>query len=394
MFTNGSKEFVAGRYSMNRTLLSLAAVLLLGAAPPASPHWTRQHLDQLEKWSQIALAEGLQIPAEDIAAAQSKARNGDEQAADLAATRAALALLASFRDGCCNTALRTHWHIAQNLPARAPLDALADSLARDRLNTLFAASRPGHLYYFALADAYARETDPKKRTVLAANLNRWRWMPRDLGPRYLLVNAAAFEASLWEDGAPIGRWQVIVGKTGSPTPVFRASVTGVIVNPWWDIPPRIAAEGIAGLLAKNPAEAARRGYVREGGRYRQRPGATNALGRMKLVMPNSFGVYLHDTPAQSLFDEDVRTFSHGCVRVGDALGLATTLLGADWERHKLDELVVRGRTETLPLRQPIPVYITYFTAEPDELGAIQFLPDVYHRDTGAQIPDANGHCPA
>jgi murein L,D-transpeptidase YcbB/YkuD len=228
--------------------------------------------------------------------------------------------------------------------------------------------------------------------TLAANLDRWRWMPRDLGGRYLLVNAASFEATLWQDQRLVGRWAVIVGRTKSPTPVFEARVTGVTINPWWEIPSSIAAEGIAAQVARNPAAASRRGYVLQNGRYRQRPGPTNALGRMKLVMPNRYSVYLHDTPAQALFAQDVRAYSHGCVRVGDALGLATTLLAPAWDRARVDALVAAGATRTIALAQPVPVYVAYFTAEPDEAGGIRYFRDVYHRDRAASAPQANGQC--
>jgi len=219
-------------------------------------------------------------------------------------------------------------------------------------------------------------------------------MPRDLGTRYLLVNTAAFEATLWQGPEMIGRWAVVVGKTKSPTPVFRAQVTGVTFNPWWEIPPSIAAESVAGMIAARPAEAARKGYVLQNGRYRQRPGPANALGRMKLAMQNGFNVYLHDTPAQALFAQDVRAYSHGCVRVGDALGLATALLSqhGSWDRARVDALVAAGHTETVPLATPIPVYIAYFTAEPDGLGGIRLFPDIYHRDRGASAPADDGTC--
>src|SRR3546814_10465439 len=111
----------------------------------------------------------------------------------------------------------------------------------------------------------------------------------------------------------LGRWQVIVGKTKTPKPVFAAQVTGVTFNPWWEIPESIVAESVGKLVRTRPAEAARRGYVVQDGRYRQRPGPQNAFGRMKLLLPNQYSTYLHDNPTQSLFERDVRAFSHGCV---------------------------------------------------------------------------------
>ncbi|MBB6122411.1 murein L,D-transpeptidase YcbB/YkuD [Sphingobium subterraneum] len=168
----------------------------------------------------------------------------------------------------------------------------------------------------------------------------------------------------------------------------------MVLNPWWEIPSSIAAESVAAMVRTNPAAAAKRGYVYENGRYRQRPGPNNALGRMKLVMPNPHTVYLHDTPSQSLFDRDVRAFSHGCVRVGDALGLVTALLAptGQWDRQRIDATVASGETQTVTLAEPIPVYIAYFTAEPDEDGAMRFFPDIYKRDRAAVAPDDGKPC--
>lgn len=116
---------------------------------------------------------------------------------------------------------------------------------------------------------------------------------------------------------------------------------------------------------------------------------------MKLVMPNGYHVYLHDTPAQTLFDKDIRAFSHGCVRVGDALGLATALLSArpDWDRAKTDAMVDAGQTVTVPLPETVPVYVAYFTAEPDGIGGIRYFPDTYRRDAISSAPGNEATCP-
>jgi murein L,D-transpeptidase YcbB/YkuD len=115
---------------------------------------------------------------------------------------------------------------------------------------------------------------------------------------------------------------------------------------------------------------------------------------MKLIMPNGFSVYLHDTPSQSLFAQDMRAYSHGCVRVGDALGLVTALLSSkpNWGRNGVEAAVATGRTQSIAMGTPIPVYIAYFTAEPDGNGGIRYLPDVYHRDNGAKAPGDDGQC--
>ncbi|MGP1354815.1 MAG: L,D-transpeptidase family protein [Parasphingopyxis sp.] len=239
-----------------------------------------------------------------------------------------------------------------------------------------------HPYHEALREAFAQETDAGRRATLAANLRRWERMPAALGERYLLVNAAAFELTLWEGRREMGRWRVIVGTPRTPTPIFQAEVSGVIFNPWWEIPASIAAEGIAAMVRNRPAAARQRGYVYQNGRYRQRPGPGNALGLMKLVMPNPYSVFLHDTSNRTLFERDVRALSHGCIRVGDALGFATELLAArpDWNRARTDEVVESGRTTQIDLPESIPLYIGYFTAEPGSDGEMRYFEDIYGRD--------------
>ncbi len=216
-----------------------------------------------------------------------------------------------------------------------------------------------------------------------------------MGEKYLLVNAARFEVTLWEKQRRVKTWPIIVGKVGSPTPVFDATVSGVILNPWWEIPTSIVAEGIGSMVRNNPAAARRKGYVLQNGRYRQRPGPGNALGQMKLVMPNPYSVYLHDTPNKNLFAEPVRTFSHGCIRVGGAIDLAKTLLQGSAAPAQVDAILAGRETTKLPLLQPIPVYVAYFTAEGTDDGGVAYFPDVYNRDAVRVTKNADAtFCPA
>lgn len=370
-------------------------VLLIGAPVQAQapvPGWSAAQVERLIQWLDFARGDALHIAETEVPKLRAAQAGGDRAAIDRMAMAAAVKLLDGYYQGCCDASLRSGWHIAGARPQGDPAALIAAAVSGGALDPLFIAAAPHHPYYRALRTAYATETDSVRKATLAANMDRWRWMPRDLGRRYLLVNAASFEATLWEDGAAKGRWTVIVGKAKSPTPVFATRVTGVVLNPWWEIPSSIAAESVAGMVARNPAAAARRGYVYQNGRYRQRPGPNNALGRMKLVMPNPYTVYLHDTPAQALFGQDVRAYSHGCVRVGNALDLATTLLsrGSDWDRARVDAVVASGKTQTVTLNEPVSVYIAYFTAEPGDDGAIRFFPDVYKRDRAALSPPGGG----
>ncbi|WP_198351339.1 L,D-transpeptidase family protein [Flavisphingomonas formosensis] len=374
----------------------LSAIMISGATAPAQqprgalgevytaegmPRWTRGEAARLVEWLKSSADDGLAptaAKAADVEVAMAQARESD---LDAVATKAAMELVEAYRHGCCHRASRVAWHISDGSQWPDSQLSVANAVRDGNIDRLFATTRPSHPFYMLLRRAYAKETDPVRKAVLSVNLDRWRWMPRSLGDIYILVNAAAFEATMWRGADLVGRWKIVVGKTRSPTPVFRADILGVTLNPWWEIPPAIAREGIAAMVRAHPAAAAAQGYVYQQGHYRQRPGPRNALGRMKLVMPNRYNVYLHDTPAKSLFEKDVRAFSHGCVRVGDALGLASALLSdRGWNRDRLEATVNTGATVTVSLATAIPVYVAYFTAEPADDGSIRYLPDVYHRD--------------
>jgi len=292
-----------------------------------------------------------------------------------AATELALCLARMHLLGHVAPSARGSWRIAdsdEGIDLSARLEA---ALASDGLGLFFRGLEPDHPDYAALKHAFATEVDPARRETIARNMERWRWLPRSLGRNYILVNAASFEARLWRDGARAGTWKVIVGKPSTPTPIFAATVRGVIVNPWWTVPASIIRE-------KRGRFPSSQGYVRSGGQVRQRPGPNNALGIVKLDMPNSHSVYLHDTPSKSLFDRPVRTFSHGCVRVNDALALASALLGPARTRSELDAIVATRRTTEILLAAPLPIYVAYFTAGSDLQGKVVIYPDVYRRDSG------------
>lgn len=358
-------------------------VLVGDAALAGAPlRWRVDQARQLLAHYDRAAADGLPELWPHATPLRDALADGSPVLIDLTARRAAPRLLDARRSGCCHAAARRGWDIADDAlsPAHVALD---QAVATNRIDQLFNEADPAHPFYTSLRLALRTEGYPARRRQLMLNMDRWRWMPRDLGSRYILVNAPAFEAALWDNGVEVARWRVVVGRQRSRTPVFSAEVTGVNFNPWWEIPTSIVNESIGALRRNNPGEFARRGYVVQNGRYRQRPGPANALGRMKLVMPNGYAVFLHDTPAQALFEQEVRVGSHGCVRVADALGLATALLSTrpgGWTQEDTDALVASGRTQTITLARPIPVYIAYFTAEPAGDGTIRYLPDIYGRD--------------
>lgn len=340
--------------------------------------WTEPQIAQLQKMVDARASEGLENC--NITNFSQPNSASDPYRRSRLASVAANELMKAYLEGCSPASARAKWHISSDDRYIDTQQLLLQALLRDDLAGYFDALRPRNPHYQALREAYAAETDAEKRAILALNMERWRWMRLAMGAKYLLVNAAAFEVSLWENDKRLKSWPIIVGKTKSPTPIFEATVSGVILNPWWEIPTSIAAEGIASMVRNNPARARSKGYVFQNGRYRQRPGPGNALGQMKLVMPNPYSVYLHDTPNKNLFSKAVRTFSHGCIRVAGAIDLDKTLLEGSATAEQIDEILASRKTTKLSLTRPIPVYIAYFTAEGAEDGTIRYFPDVYKRD--------------
>ena len=372
----------------------IAAALSIAAAPAqnlsdtAGSRWSATDIANLKQWVAAAPADALPMLATDrldAAIARADSADTDSQAHAIALRLAQMHLL-----GCATKAERAGWNITDTDRQLDLEPMLRAALASGTLNTFFALMRPSHTDYSALKAAYRLETDDSRRDTLARNMERWRWMPRTLGSDYVMVNAPFFEAGLWRAGERKGTWRVIVGKARTPTPVFETTITGVTLNPWWEIPASIVRESVGALFRRNPALARQRGYVRSNGRYRQKPGPGNALGLMKLAMPNRFSVFMHDTPNKALFDEDVRAFSHGCVRTDNALDYAAALLEGAATREDVDKIVAAGKTRTVDLAQPVPVYITYFTAEPDGAGTVRFQPDIYSRDGRILPPQAPG----
>ena len=215
------------------------------------------------------------------------------------------------------------------------------------------------------------------------NLDRWRWMPRELGDLFVLVNIAGFELEVVENNRTIEAMNVVVGKIGDETPVFSDTIEHVVVNPYWNPPTSILKEEILPAIARDPGYLARNNMEWVGdGRVRQKPGRGNALGKVKFLFPNSDDIYLHDTPSDHLFARARRDFSHGCIRLERPLDLAR-LIVAKATNHSTSSLQAMLNTSSekwINLKRPIPVYITYFTAWADEDGTLNFHHDVYGHD--------------
>ena len=239
------------------------------------------------------------------------------------------------------------------------------------------------------------------------NLERWRWMPRALGRRHILVNMAGFELRVFEDEEATLSMRVVVGRTYRRTPAFDGSMSYLVLSPYWNVPTSLATRDILPKVQKDPDYLQQQGIhvfsdwsenareldplaidwsqISSAGfpyKLRQDPGPMNALGRVKFMFPNRFNVYLHDTPHRELFDRTVRTFSSGCIRLERPLELADYVLrGADgWSPGRIRSAVDGGQRKVVRLPEPLTVFLVYWTAWVEKEGMVHFRDDVYGRD--------------
>ena len=227
-------------------------------------------------------------------------------------------------------------------------------------------------------------TSPATRAEqIAVNLERMRWMNRDLGQRHILVNLAGFTMDVMNNGKSEFSQRVVIGKAKEHrTPEFSDEMTHMVINPSWYVPTSIKGKEILPKLAKNPNYLVNRNMRMVNGRIIQAPGPRNALGTVKFMFPNRFAIYLHDTPSKRLFKRDVRAYSHGCVRVERPHEFAAFLLSAQRENAEgyFQSILKRRKERRVNLEQPLPVHLTYRSAWIDENGVEQFRGDVYGRD--------------
>ena len=247
----------------------------------------------------------------------------------------------------------------------------------------------------------------KRIKAIELNMERLRWMPRELDDTYVLVNLADFTLKAVGKDAPDLRMRVIIGKDFQSTPSFSSKMTSLVLNPFWNIPDSIAREEIVPILKNSPGYLEEQGIEilmgwgdneqvidprdidlvsiadpRQGLRLRQKPGGSNPLGTMKLLMPNRFDIYLHDTPSDHLFKREVRTFSHGCIRLEHPLELAIFAMRKSprWSRNKLQAAINTGFRYELNLPEPLDVIVLYQSAWADDDGRVTFNKDIYGRD--------------
>ena len=236
------------------------------------------------------------------------------------------------------------------------------------------------------------EAPRQAETLIIANMERWRWYPRDLGKAHVIVNQPDFTLRVMHEGAQVWTTRIVIGKPSMPTPLLSETMKYITVNPTWHVPPSIVHNEYLPALAQDPTVLARMGLrvSYSGGEMQitQPPGAGNALGRIRFNFPNRFLVYQHDTPDKYMFGQDLRTESHGCMRVQDPAKYAEVLFkiarpDEHWTAEKVTSMF--GRVEQDFQLQPaeIWVHLTYQTAFVDEDGKLQMRRDVYNLDSHA-----------
>jgi len=216
------------------------------------------------------------------------------------------------------------------------------------------------------------------------NMERIRWMPASPSTDYLLVNIPEFMLHVYENGKLAFNMNVVVGSEANSTVIFSGTLNQIVFSPYWNIPPSILKKEILPGIKKNRNYLARHNMEWNGGSVRQKPGKSNSLGLVKFLFPNSYNIYLHDTPSKSLFGESQRAFSHGCIRLSEPKKLAEFLLRQDstWTTEKITKAMNAGKEKYVRLRgkNEIPVFIGYFTSWVDQDGNLNFRNDVYGHD--------------
>ena len=317
---------------------------------------------------------------------------GAGAALDAQASKSFAWLVEDMRDGRTRMDARQQWFVVDTDLDRDPTtDVMARALASRNIPGVIADLAPTAPDYAALKGMLAvlPKADRAKRNQIRINMDRWRWLPRDLGKFYLLTNVPEFQLRLTVDNSIIRSYRTIVGKVGkTATPQLAEVVEGVVFNPTWTVPQSIVkGEGLGARLYGNPAQAAREGYKvtkAKNGMITvvQQPGPRNALGFVKLDMPNEHAIFIHDTPSRGLFGNAYRALSHGCVRTERAieLGMTMGILGAGKSTDEMVQIVKSGAYTRVPMTKTFPIYIMYFTMATDINGKMGTFADIYQRD--------------
>ena len=369
-----------------------AATSAFAPVPEPVQSWTVSDAEALVRVINGIGSEGL-FPADyqpDVL--QHAIEQGAGPALDEAASRAFDWLAEDLRDGRTPMPARENWFIVDPDQDTLPTaQLLTQALATHDVPGVLAALAPAYPDYAALKAALAATApgDSAQADAIRANMDRWRWLPRDLGFRYLIANVPEFEVRMLVNGRLIRGYHTIVGKPGrTSTPQLSAKVQQVVFYPTWTVPQSIIEhDHYAEKYAANPNWAVKNNFkvTRQADgslSFVQQPGTKNSLGEMKIDMPNPHAIYLHDTDARYLFARPARAFSHGCVRVEKAveLGMTIALISKSITQDKAEAIYRTHKNTRVPITTDFPVYIAYFTLGTDEHGQLTRFADLYNHD--------------
>lgn len=223
---------------------------------------------------------------------------------------------------------------------------------------------------------------------LLINMERMRWVPREAKGSHIIVNIPEFKLHAFADTGKVFDMRIVVGKAGTSTVVFNDLLQYVVFSPYWNVPPSIVRNEILPAMQRSTGYLARKNMEQTGTSgglpvIRQKPGGSNSLGLVKFIFPNSYNIYFHDTPSKSLFSQDKRAFSHGCIRLAEPVKMAQWLLRdqPEWTTEKINQAMHQSKEKWVTVKQPVPVFISYFTAWVDRDGLLHFRDDIYGHDT-------------
>lgn len=305
----------------------------------------------------------------------------------------------------------------QSPPLKDPKTALAEIAAAAEPDAYLRSLHPKHEQFQRLRQALLKargqaEQDPKKKASesdvqrILINMERWRWMPEDLGTFYLQDNVPEFMLYVIKDGKTVHSDKIVVGQLSYATPIFSANMQTIVFNPEWTVPPTIVRENLlpslrgggwfggSSILREHGLQVRYNGRIVDPGSinwssvnmaniaFTQPPGPDNVLGKLKFLYPNKHTVYMHDTIKKDLFKPAMRAEGHNCIRMERPAKLAEVLLSEDkgWETSKVDDLIDKGNNSSVALDHPFPVHTTYFTAAVDDNGNLKSFADIYGLD--------------
>lgn len=351
------------------------------------PSWSEENATALLSFIEKVGDEGLFAKDYNPDGLAAAILGNDQAKLDKTATDSFLLLATHLRDGRTPNAARKQWFMVDSDGDSEPLlSLLTAALGAGTVRETLASLDPVHPDFVTLKASLKKAKTTADANAIRVNIERWRWMPRSLGERYVVSNVPEYLTRVVHGGTIIATHKAVVGKSATPTPQLNPMATGIIVNPTWTLPRSIINEGIGGTIARNPSAARAQGYTWTGSGKTlsvvQQPGANNALGVMKMEMLNPHAIYLHDTPSKGAFNAAARAFSHGCIRTERALhfsGLMAVMF-AGKSPEEFGEAIASGKTTRFGFDNPFPVYVAYWTVVPDGKGGVKKFADIYGRD--------------